>query len=181
MPLRGTDLSLRRSQEPATRRRRSARRDAPAVETPAPIERPNGILWVRIALGQSTIRPPGGWMVLGFKLLWAVTMVLAWAALYSFGRRANPDVLSNRGVFFWLLYQALVVTCIPLVYWLHRRLLVSKLYRSNLGHCTRQGILLATFIVFNLYLSTVRSWSWSYALLAAAAFGLLELLALTRR
>gem|GEM_PF-2438156 len=142
---------------------------------------PGGILRIRIALGESTIRPPGGWMVLGFKLLWATTVVLAWAALYAFGRRADPGVPANRGMFFWLLYQALVVTCILLVYWLHQRLVVSKLYRSNLGHCTRQGILVATFIVFNLYLSTVRSWSWSYALLAAAAFGLLELLALTRR
>ena len=138
-------------------------------------------LRVRIALGTSSMKLPGPRRVLAFRMLWAAALVLAWLALVVFSYRADPDHLSNRGIFFLLLYQALLVTCILVVYWLHRRLVVSKLYRGNLYHCSRLGALLATYLLFNVYLLTVRSWSGPYALVLLVAFALFELLALARK
>jgi hypothetical protein len=62
-----------------------------------------------------------------------------------------------------------------------RRVITSRMYRDNLYHASRQGFLIATFIILNVYLSTMRSWSLTSALVLLVAFALFELLALARK
>jgi hypothetical protein len=82
---------------------------------------------------------------------------------------------------FVLLYVALTSTLAPLAYIVSLRFLSSRLYRATVQHSLRQGALLSLWIVFNLLLRALQSWSLFTAIVSLGIIIVIELLALARK
>jgi hypothetical protein len=113
-------------------------------------------------------------------LLCTLTLLapLAWGGLLLF-----TDVVAPAGGlvflgFFFLLAISLLCTLIPLIYLVARPLLAARKARPRLGQVIRQAGLISAWILFNLLLRLLHSWS---IFIAAVSFGIIvviELLAL---
>src|SRR5579872_6002788 len=84
---------------------------------------------------------------------------LAWIGLLLFTRFVPPQTTLAFVTVFVLLYVALTSTLAPLAYVISLRFLSSRLYRATVRHSLRQGALLSLWIVFNLLLRALQSWS----------------------
>ncbi len=106
---------------------------------------------------------------------------LAWGGLLAFTYFEKPDSVMKFVVVFVLLFVALACTFTPLAYLISLRFISSRLYRATLRHALRQGILLALWIVFNLMLRAMHSWSIFTAIVSLGIVAVIELLSLARK
>ncbi|MGH2497351.1 MAG: hypothetical protein ACRDIV_21835 [Ktedonobacteraceae bacterium] len=107
--------------------------------------------------------------------------LLAWGALLAFTHFEPPNAVMNFVVVFILLFVALASTFSPLAYLISLRFISSRLYRATLRHSLRQGILLAFWIVFNLVLRALHSWSLFTAIVSLGIIAVIEVLSLARK
>ncbi|HJT57909.1 MAG TPA: hypothetical protein VJ761_15510 [Ktedonobacteraceae bacterium] len=106
---------------------------------------------------------------------------LAWIGLLLFTRLVPPRTTMAFVTVFVLLYVALTSTIAPLAYIIGLRFLSSRLYRTTVRHSLRQGALLALWVVFNLALRALQSWSIFTAVVSLGIVVVIELLALARK
>lgn len=111
----------------------------------------------------------------------AVIALLTWGALLAFTYVEPPNSVTKFVVVFALLFVALACTFTPLAYLVSLRFISSRLYRATLRHSLRQGILLALWIVFNLMLRAMHSWSIFTAIVSLGIVAVIELLSLARK
>ena len=107
--------------------------------------------------------------------------LLAWGALLAFTHFEPPNNIVNFVVVFILLFVALAGTLSPLAYIISLRFISSRLYRATLRHSLRQGMLVALWIVFNLVLRALHSWSLFTAIVSLGIIAVIELLSLARK
>ena len=107
--------------------------------------------------------------------------LLAWGALLAFTHFEPPNSIVNFVVVFILLFVALAGTLSPLAYVISLRFISSRLYRATLRHSLRQGMLVALWIVFNLILRALHSWSIFTAIVSLGIIAVIELLSLARK
>ena len=111
----------------------------------------------------------------------ALMALLAWGALLTFTHFEPPNSVVNFVVVFILLFVALACTFSPLAYVISLRFISSRLYRATLRHSLRQGILLALWIVFNLVLRALHSWSIFTAIVSLGIVVVIEVLSLAKK
>lgn len=107
--------------------------------------------------------------------------LLAWCALLLFTRFVSPTSIAAYVTFFVLLAVALTSTLSPLAYMIGLRFISSRLYRATMRHSLRQGALLSLWIVFNLLLRALHSWSIFTAIVSLGIVMVIEVLALARK
>ena len=127
---------------------------------------------------QSSRRRLSGRAVLTILLILAP---LAWGGLLLFTRFVPPQTIQAFVVFFALLGVALTCTLSPLIYFISLRFLSSRLYRTTVRHALRQGMLLSLWVVFNLLLRALHSWSIFTAIVSLAIIVVIEVLSLGRK
>ena len=106
---------------------------------------------------------------------------LAWGGLLAFTYFEPPNSVTKFVIVFFLLFVALACTLTPLAYAISLRFISSRLYRATLRHSLRQGVLLALWIVFNLILRALHSWSIFTAIVSLGIVAVIELLSLARK
>ncbi len=106
---------------------------------------------------------------------------LAWAALLVFTHFVPPQTVLAYATFFVLLGVALTSTLSPLAYFISLRFISSRLYRATVRHALRQGALLSLWIVFNLLLRALHSWSLFVAIVSLGIILVVEVLSLGRK
>jgi hypothetical protein len=111
----------------------------------------------------------------------ALLGLLAWGALLAFTHFEPPSGITNFAVVFILLFVALACTLSPLAYVISLRFISSRLYRATLRHSLRQGMMLALWIVFNLMLRALHSWSLFTAIVSLGIIAVIEVLSLARK
>jgi hypothetical protein len=106
--------------------------------------------------------------------------LLAWGGLLLFTRYVPPQGVPAFLVFFVLLGVALLCTLTLLIYLITLAILVRRARRPRLSLALRQGGLISAWLLFNLLLRALHSWS---IFTAAVSFGIIvviEFLALER-
>ena len=111
----------------------------------------------------------------------ALLALLAWCALLLFTRFVPPAGIAAFVTVFVLLGVALTSTFSPLAYMLGLRFISSRLYRATMRHSLRQGALLALWVIFNLLLRALNSWSIFTAIVSLGIVVVIEVLALARK
>ncbi len=106
---------------------------------------------------------------------------LAWVALLLFTRFVPPQTMLAFATFFVLLSVALTSTLSPLAYFISLRFISSRLYRTTVRHALRQGALLSLWVVFNLLLRALHSWSIFTAIVSLGIVVVIEVLSLARK
>jgi hypothetical protein len=117
----------------------------------------------------------------GALYVMALMALLAWGALLAFTHFEPPGGVANFVVVFILLFVALACTFSPLAYLISLRFISSRLYRATLRHSLRQGMLLALWIVFNLILRALHSWSLFTTIVSLGIVAVIEVLSLARK
>ena len=107
--------------------------------------------------------------------------LLTWGGLLAFTYVEPPNSVAKFVVVFVLLFVALVCTITPLAYLISLRFISSRLYRATLRHALRQGVLLALWIVFNLVLRALHSWSIFTAIVSLGIVAVIELLSMAKK
>ena len=111
----------------------------------------------------------------------AILAPLAWIALLVYTHFVPPRDVLAFVAFFVLLFVALTSTFSPLAYVIGLRFLSSRLYRATVRHSLRQGALLAFWIVFNLMLRALNSWSIFTAIVSLGILIVVEVLSLAQK
>lgn len=111
----------------------------------------------------------------------AILAPLAWIALLIYTRFVPPRDVLAFVTFFVLLFVALTSTFAPLAYIIGLRFTSSRLYRATVRHSLRQGALLALWIVFNLLLRALNSWSIFTAIVSLGILVVVEILSLAQK
>lgn len=111
----------------------------------------------------------------------AILAPLAWVALLVYTRFVPPRDALAFVAFFVLLFVALTSTFAPLAYVIGLRFLSSRLYRATVRHSLRQGALLSAWIVFNLVLRALNSWSIFTAIVSLGILIVVEVLSLAQK
>jgi hypothetical protein len=106
---------------------------------------------------------------------------LAWAALLVFTHFVPPQAVLAYVTFFVLLSVALTSTLSPMAYFISLRFISSRLYRATVRHALRQGALLSLWIIFNLLLRALHSWSLFVAIVSLGIILVIEVLSLGRK
>lgn len=106
---------------------------------------------------------------------------LAWVGLLLFARLVPPQSLVDYVAFFVLLSVALTSTLSPIAYVIGLSFLSSRLYRATLRYALRQGALLSLWVVFNLILRALHSWSLFTAIVSLGIAVVIEVLSLGRK
>ena len=106
---------------------------------------------------------------------------LAWGALLLFTHLVPPQTILAYATFFVLLSVALTSTLSPLAYFISLRFISSRLYRATVRHALRQGALLSLWIVLNLLLRALHSWSIFVAVVSFGIILVIEVLSLGRK
>jgi hypothetical protein len=106
---------------------------------------------------------------------------LAWAALLIFTHFVPPRALLAYVTFFVLLDVALTSTLSPLAYFISLRFVSSRLHRATMRHALREGTLVSLWIVFNLLLLALHSWSLFVAIVSLGIIVVIEVLSLGRK
>ena len=104
-----------------------------------------------------------------------IVALLAWGGLLLFTRYIAPQSVPSFLAFFALLSVALLCTLTPLTY------LITRAMRPRLGRATRQGGLISAWIIFNLLLRLLHSWSIFTAVISFGIIVVIEFLALGRK
>lgn len=106
---------------------------------------------------------------------------LAWAALLVFTRFVPPQSVQAYITFFVLLSVALTSTLSPLAYFISLRFTSSRLHRATMRHALREGLLVSLWVVFNLLLRALHSWSLFVAIVSLGIIIVVEVLSLGRK
>ena len=106
---------------------------------------------------------------------------LAWAALLIFTHFVPPQSVQAYITFFVLLGVALTITLSPLAYFIGRRFMSSRLHRGTTRHALREGALVSIWVVFNLLLRALHSWSLFVAIVSLGIIIVIEVLSLGRK
>jgi hypothetical protein len=110
-----------------------------------------------------------------------ITALLAWGGLLLFARYIAPQSVPALSAFFALLGVALLCTLAPLIYLLVRAMLAGRVTRPSLVQATRQSGLISIWIIFNLLLRVLHSWSLFTAIVSFGIIVVIEVLALGRK
>jgi hypothetical protein len=105
-----------------------------------------------------------------------VVALVAWGGLLLFTRYIPPQGVWALCVFFILLGLALFCTLTPLIEFGRRIILSSR--SSGLGQAARQSGLISIFIIFNLLLRVLASWSLFTAIVSFGIIVVIEILAM---
>jgi hypothetical protein len=106
---------------------------------------------------------------------------LAWAALLLFTHFVPPQSMQAYVAFFVLLGVALTSTLSPLAYFISLRFVSSRLHRATMRHALREGALISLWVVFNLLLRALHSWSLFVAIVSLGIIIVIEVLSLGRK
>jgi hypothetical protein len=106
--------------------------------------------------------------------------LLAWGGLLLFTRFVAPSGVPSFLGFFSLLGAGLLCIFTPLIYLVARLILAARNSRPTLGQATRQAGLISAWIIFNLLLRLLHSWSIFTAIVSFGIIVVLEFLALGR-
>ncbi|HZS77203.1 MAG TPA: hypothetical protein VFA41_11375 [Ktedonobacteraceae bacterium] len=106
--------------------------------------------------------------------------LLAWAAVLLYTRFVPPDNVLSFVTFFVLFGVALTCTLSPLAYFIGRRFVPLRLYRPTVRKALRQSALLSLWVVFNLLLRALHSWSIFTMIISLGIVGVVEFLLLAR-
>ena len=106
---------------------------------------------------------------------------LAWVALLVFTHFIPPQAVLAFVTFFVLLDVALTSTLSPLAYYISLRFTSSRLHRATMRHALREGALVSFWVVFNLLLRTLHSWSLFVAIVSLGIIIVIEVLSLGRK
>ena len=109
-------------------------------------------------------------------ILMPVIALVAWGGLLLFTRYVPPQGVWALCIFFVLLGLALFCTLTPLIA-LGRRIILSS-RSSGLGQAARQSGLISIFIIFNLFLRVLASWSLFTAIVSFGIIVVIEILAM---
>jgi hypothetical protein len=107
-----------------------------------------------------------------------ITALLAWGGLLLFARYIAPQSVPALIAFFILLGVALLCTLAPLIYLISRAMLAGRVTRPSLVQATRQSGLISIWIIFNLLLRVLHSWSLFTAIVSFGIIVVIEVLAL---
>lgn len=110
-----------------------------------------------------------------------ILALLAWAALLVFTHFIPPQSVQAYATFFVLLGVALICTLSPLAYFVGRRFSSSRLHRATMHNALREGALVSLWVVFNLLLRALDSWSLFVAIVSIGIIIVIEVLSLGRK
>jgi hypothetical protein len=110
-----------------------------------------------------------------------IIALLAWGGLLLFTRFIAPQSVPSFLGFFALLSVALLCTLILLISLITRSLLIGRTTRLRLSQATRQAALISAWIIFNLLLRLLHSWSIFTAVVSFGIIVVIEFLALGRK
>lgn len=110
----------------------------------------------------------------------ALVALCMWGALFIFTYFIRPQSLLAIIVVFILLSVALLCTCTLLIYLILWIVLSSRARRPSLTQALREGGLIAAWLIFNLLLSTLHSWSIFTTIVSFGIIVVIELLVLGR-
>src|SRR5579883_905822 len=113
-------------------------------------------------------------------ILMILGALLAWGGLLLFTRFIAPSGVPSFLGFFSLLGASLLCTFIPLIYLVALLILATRSSRPTLGQSTRQAGLISAWIIFNLLLRLLHSWSIFTAIVSFGIIVVIEFLALGR-
>lgn len=112
----------------------------------------------------------------------SIIALLAWGGLLLFTRFIAPQSVSSFLGFFVLLGVALLCTFAPLIYLISRLILRRRVTRPlRISQVTRQTVLISAWIIFNLLLRLLHSWSIFTAVVSFGIIMVIEFLALGRK
>jgi hypothetical protein len=112
-----------------------------------------------------------------FIVLFCVAL-LAWGGLALFTRYVPPQTVSALLIFFLLLSIALVGTLSSLIYLVTTWILTARSRYAIPGQALRQGGLISLWILCNLLLRLLHSWSFFTAIVSFGIITVVEILAL---
>jgi hypothetical protein len=110
-----------------------------------------------------------------------IAALLAWGGLLLLTRYIAPQSAPALIAFFVLLGAALLCTLSPLIYLGARAMLTRRGTRPSLIQATRQSGLISIWIIFNLLLRVLHSWSLFTAIVSFGIIVVIEILALGRK
>lgn len=110
-----------------------------------------------------------------------VLALLTWAALLAFTHFVPPVTVQAFASFFVLLGVALTCTLAPVAYLVGKRLTSSQLHRATMRNALREGALISLWVVFNLLLRALHSWSLFVAIASLGSIIVIEVLFLGRK
>lgn len=110
-----------------------------------------------------------------------ILALLAWGGLLLFTRFIAPQSVPSFLGFFALFGAALLCTLILLISLITRALLFGSATRLRLSQATRQAALISAWIIFNLLLRLLHSWSIFTAVVSFGIIVVIEFLTLGRK
>ena len=110
-----------------------------------------------------------------------ILALLAWAALLVFTHFVPPQSVQAYTTFFVLLGVALTCTLSPVAYFVGKRLTSSRPHRATMRNALREGALVSLWVVFNLLLRSLHSWSLFIAIVSLGTVVVIEILSLGRK
>lgn len=110
-----------------------------------------------------------------------ILALLAWVALLVFTHFEPPQTVQVYATFFVILAVALTCTLSPVAYFVSKRFTSSQLYRATIRNAIREGALVSLWVVFNLLLRALHSWSLFVALVSLVIIIVIEVLFLGRK
>jgi hypothetical protein len=114
-----------------------------------------------------------------FLIVLTITALLAWGGLLLFTLLVPPQGWLALLVVFVLLGLALLCTLTPLIYLVTRAILARRLYRPTLIQVVREAALISAWVIFNLLLRVLYSWSLFTAIISFGIIVVIEILALS--
>ncbi len=110
-----------------------------------------------------------------------ILALLAWAALLMFTHFVPPQSVQAYATFFVLLGIALTCSLSPVAYFVSKPITSSRLHRATMRHALREGALISLWVVFNLLLRALHSWSLFVAIVSLGIIIVIEVLSLGRK
>jgi hypothetical protein len=114
-------------------------------------------------------------------IIMPITALLAWGGLLLFTRYIPPQSAPALLAFFVLLSLALFCTLTLLIYPITRVIQAGRSKRPELGQAMRQSGLISIWIIFNLLLRVLASWSLFTAIVSFGIIMVIEILAMVGR
>lgn len=118
--------------------------------------------------------------VRGSLILLAIGTLCAWGGLLLFTYYVQPQSAPAIVFVFCLLSLALFCTCALLIYAISWVVLATRARRPALAQALRESGLTTAWLIFNLLLSTLHSWSIFTTLVSLGIIVVIELLVLGR-
>ena len=114
-------------------------------------------------------------------IIMVLVALLAWGGLLLYTYFVAPVGVPAILVSFCLLGVGLLCAFIPLIYFISHLILTARNSRPRLAHASRQAALISAWIIFNLLLRLLHSWSIFTAVVSFGIIIVVEFLALGRK